>query len=158
MSFHSKAWAWLVSQCPGSNLSLPPTSFVMLGLHLLYLLCQLLLSLLGLKGLSLCFVAKALLNAIFFQSTKQRGDRQKCNLQMHQGPPFPLQTTESWYIVNCEAEEDNNHCQTLPQSLPTPCRGKAKGPFIPYSIHAIHWKGLKYTTLKIKTSWPLNIL
>lgn len=101
MSFHSKAWAWLVSECPGSNLSLPPTSFVMLGLHLLYLLCQLLLSLLGLKGLGLCFVAKALLNAIFFQSTKQRGDRQKFNLQMHGAPSRPSRPQRADTAVDC---------------------------------------------------------
>lgn len=72
MSFHSKAWAWLVSECPGSNLSLPPTSFLMLGLHLLHLLCQLLLSLLGLKGSGLCFIANAALNALFLQSIKKK--------------------------------------------------------------------------------------
>lgn len=71
MSFHSKAWAGLVSECPGSNLSLPPTSFIMLGLHLLHLLCQLLLSLLGLKGSGLCLIAKAMLNVLFFQPTKK---------------------------------------------------------------------------------------
>lgn len=90
MSFHSKAWAWLVSKCPGSNLSLPPTSFVMLGLHLLYLLCQLLLSLLGLKGSGLSFFAAALLNAIFYQSIEQRGDRQKFNVQMPEFAAYPL--------------------------------------------------------------------
>lgn len=46
----------------------------MLGLHVLHLLRQLLLPLLGLKGLGLGFAAEALLNALFFQSAGQGGD------------------------------------------------------------------------------------
>lgn len=122
MSFHSKAWAWPGSPRPGSNLSPPPTSFVMLGLHLLYLLCQLPLSLPGLKGLGLCFVAEALLNALFFQSTKQRGDTQKFSLQMHAPPSFPLQTTESWSAGIVQHEKTS----VFPLTPQPPLRGEIR--------------------------------
>lgn len=76
MSFHSEAWARLAGA--GRRAAPPrppPTGPVMLGLHLLHLLCQLLLPSPGLKGLGLGFAAEALLNALFFQSRRQEETR-----------------------------------------------------------------------------------
>lgn len=162
MSFHSKAWAWLVSQCPGSNLSY----------HLPVLSCWAsICCIFCVSSCSLCWAWRAWAFAsllklcwmLSFSSLQSRETDRNVIYTRTEPHHFPTDHGEL-NAVNCEAE-DNNLCQTpcsptLPPSqlpLPShhpppppwpPARRRAKGPFMLCLIHAINQNRFKDTTSK----------